>query len=343
MCNALINRPDDGGKWNEVHDAGCVHQVVEGTVVTARPLGIYSLHSLYLDDGLPRISGLRTISKPTLLYLATPHPGTTELELICLIRGMGQAQKEPEEAVSWGAGDEEPQLFVEQPPTSNKRRAVRLRLEADAPDFMGNTVADLKPLVHHSDSEDEDPEEREELMLLGQQVNDLIHNYPIQIFARSPNRKVNEKTKSSWCLLTVQARHAVTTKFMCDVSRLPKLFISCVVFEGCYEKWDDSIAALFPTLSEWHELNPQTKKSQGLIYLEVWRPWGQVLVLLDTKAGKLLVQRTRKYINNHWKWLPYISKGTHLWSTGLYQTRSTRIVRDKNVKNGPWIVINPRR
>ncbi|KAG9075809.1 hypothetical protein FS749_012479 [Ceratobasidium sp. UAMH 11750] len=218
MCNALINQPDNGGKWNEVHDAGCIHQVVEGTVVAACPLGIYSLHSLYLDNGLPRISGLCTILKPMLLYLATPHPGTTELELICLIRRMGQAQKEPEEAVSWSTGDEEPQLFVEQPPTSNKRRVVRLRLEANTPDFMGNTVADLELPVHHLDSEDKDPEEREELMSLGQQVNDLIHNYPIQIFARSPNRKVNKKTKSSWCLLTIQACHAVTTKFMCDAS-----------------------------------------------------------------------------------------------------------------------------
>ncbi|KAG9102049.1 hypothetical protein FRC06_002362 [Ceratobasidium sp. 370] len=197
---------------------------------------------------------------------------------------------------------------------------------------MGNTVADLEPPEHHLDSEEEDPEEREELMSLGQQVNNVIHNYPVQIFAKTPNRR-NERGE----LLA-----PVTTRVMCNASQLPDLFLSCTLFEGSYEKWEESLATLFPTLKEWEELMSKAKKSQGLTHLEVWKQWGQLLSQLDAKSGRLLVHHTRKYINNHWKWLPYITKGHHLWSTGLYQTRSTRLIGDKNFKTGPWIVINPR-
>ncbi|KAG9102932.1 hypothetical protein FRC06_000717 [Ceratobasidium sp. 370] len=102
---------------------------------------------------------------------------------------------------------------------------------------MGNTVANLEPPEHHLDSEEEVPEEREELMSLGQQVNDVIHNYVVQIFAKTPNRR-NKRGET---------------------------------VGSCYEKWEESLTTLFPTLKEWEELRSKAKKSQGLTHLKAWK------------------------------------------------------------------------
>jgi hypothetical protein len=56
MANALVNRPDKGGNWDEVQDSGCVHIEWNQQVVPYHPLVIYNLHSIYFAVKVPWIS-----------------------------------------------------------------------------------------------------------------------------------------------------------------------------------------------------------------------------------------------------------------------------------------------
>ncbi|KAG8704322.1 hypothetical protein FRC08_002293 [Ceratobasidium sp. 394] len=335
MSNALVNRPDEGGNFDEVHDSGCVHALVNRALAPIRPLGYYCLHSAYLPadkNTLPRISSLRTISRPTIIYLcASTAADRSELAILRLIRADGKrVLDDGRTGDAWRVA--EPANSREtQPHMPNKQRRVVLSVLEDVPDIFSALLPDDQLRVRYP-SEDRDDEIREAAPPFSKQISDIVHNYPLQIIAKAPNK---EHQGGSWCSVTSLERTEVNFNTFVDPSQARKLFKSHNDFGRNADKWDRTVKALFPTIAEKRAMG----KVQGLSQLGVWEDWETVLSYMAPDAAAKAVLEVRKYVSNHWSWLPFYTR-KKLWVTGPPPSvKSARVVGDEG---GPWIVFNPR-
>ncbi|KAG8684727.1 hypothetical protein FRC11_011670, partial [Ceratobasidium sp. 423] len=312
MANALINRPDDGGHFDEVHDSGCIHEIINYELVPVIQLGYYIIHSLRLpriqetDFKLPRISSQRTISRRTIIYLlATEKSERNELHVFRLFRN---ERKRPADDTdggdAWGIAP--PRQRITYPHTSNKQR-VTLSLPDPVPDILADRLPDEELRVVYS-SEEEDNEARERAPKLSIQVATLIHTYPLQIIAKIPNRKYG---RGSWSRLTFDQRSKADFALFCDATAPARIFISWNNFGRDGTRWDSTLAALFPTREEHEKMG----KTQNLSQMSVWHDWHTALMRLSLAGQKKTVREARAYVSQNWKWLPYYTK-KKLWVTG---------------------------
>ena len=338
MANCLVNRPNDGGTWNEVHDAGSVHKLEGGRVVAYRPLNLWYMHSLYFSPGdgnLPRVTSHRTISKSTIVYLAsTTRERLNLMGFFRLFTGDAHSkskQSRPEDP--WGA--EEPLPVNPVGPQMNKQRNVKKRIDYDVPDQFEGQIPDAKRARGY-ESEDDDPEEREGSAPLSQMVTTLLHNFPLQVFDKAPN---NRHANESWCTLDPAQKLQITFDIFADATRLPNLFTSYFDYGFDADKWDKTIAAWFPTLEEYEKLASAKVKTQGIKQLSAWNEWGMLMASLPEDSRRASVKQVRQMVNKKWQWVPYFGNG-RLWGTGL--KTGTNVKHVGLHKGGPWIVKNPR-
>lgn len=338
MANSLTRRPPDGSHWNEVSDAGSVHVQQGDVVLPDRPLAIYYLHSLRLPPGdvqaMPRVSSHRTVSKATIVYLfQTSKIKQNELGVWKLIRGQPKNSSGPE-GDPWEAEGSSASQANRVPKQSNKQRKVNCRLASDVPDVFEDVIPNPQRLRGY-ESEEEDPEEREAPKSVSQQATDIVHNFPIQIFSKVPNRRGKNE---SWCTLTPSERMVIGVELFHDRSKPGHIFSCHVDFGYDRERWDKTVQVLFPTRVEHPVL--RKKKIQGLDQLTVWLEWEMLLASVDGATAGKLVAEARKLVGKTWKWLPLFGKN-HLWPTGVSNVPDTAKYHGPE-KAGPWIVRNPR-
>ncbi|KDN35418.1 hypothetical protein RSAG8_11595, partial [Rhizoctonia solani AG-8 WAC10335] len=330
MTNALVNRPDDGGHWDEVRDAGCVHVEKDGTVVPARPLKIFYIHSLRLPNPqtiFARISSQRTISQTTILYLCTPKTRRTLVHAVQLFRG---TYHDPQRDLMSDDEEHEPTNLIGAPRISNRQQRVAISLLDEVDDMFADVIANNQP-VERYDSEEEDPEEREALPLPSVALTNLVATFPLQVFAKVPNKK----NGGSWCTLDAVARYEITYDLFRDSNRPFEVFTSFMDCGHDILRWDKTVRAWFPMVNEKHSFD----KVQGLKNLSVWQDWESTLVTLPLGEANDIVKEIRKRINTQWRWLPWMTKN-HLWATGTTSSGTHR--GNTGEAGGPWIIFNPR-
>ncbi|KAG8739124.1 hypothetical protein FRC10_006122 [Ceratobasidium sp. 414] len=345
MANALVNRPDEGSHWDEVHDSGSVHRMVDGQLVPHRPLGAFYLHSLYLKPNRPpRISSQRTVSIDTILYLfRSADKSLTEMDIYNLIAEVKPPGRETSEQDPWGEQEGNLQT-VPAVRYSNKQRVVRVTAAEKAADQFAGAIREPEGDERYS-SEDEDYEERERPTSRSQVLTDLIYNYPVQIFAKAPNRKVDkpvrkDETLVSWCSLNAKERSEVKFDVFCSVERLNDAFKSYVSFGYDADRWTTTVETLFPTLQE-----ARAGETQGLHTLRVYKQFLELLTTLPPDEQTNVVVQARQYVNERWLWLPYGAPKGHLWATGKKNVPkcATHVTQPEHPEGGPWIVLNPAR
>jgi hypothetical protein len=234
----------------------------------------------------------------------------------------------------WGA--EEPSALQAKlvPKQVNKQKKVYCRLASEAPDLFEGLIPEPQRRRAY-DSEEEDPEEREEPVTADKKLSSIFHNYPVQIFSKVPNRR---SPPVSWCLLSQSARLELKEQIFCDSAEPRRLFSSYVDYGFDREKWNKTVQVYFPTYGE--HLKLQTPKIQGLSQLDIWTEWRILVEEADQAGRKKLVKVARKRVNDNWKWLPLFAKH-HLWSTGTSSVPNTARYIGED-KGGPWIVRNPK-
>jgi hypothetical protein len=337
MANALVNRPEDGSRWDEVRDSGSVHVARGGQVVPDRPLTAYFIHSLKLNQaGFPRISGDRVISEDTILYLFSRlNDRQTVMGLHRLITRARLPNQDPDREDPWDVDGVQTVLAAQRIRNPNRQRLVRNQLVEDVADVFAKAIPEPER-DDRCESEDDDPEEREGATPRSQLITTIIHTFPVQVFAKAPNRK---GTKYSWCLLDSSEMLEVGFHIFSDKTRLRDLFVSYHLLPRNAERWRKTVETYFPTPAEHAMLRQKGKKIQGLDALQVWQDWETLLASVSIPEAKHMAAEARKYVGRHWRWLPAVYKN-HLWATG-----STNLPAGSKqvgcVKGGPWIVLNP--
>ncbi|KAG8735480.1 hypothetical protein FRC10_010467 [Ceratobasidium sp. 414] len=357
MLNALVNRPDDGGNYDQVNHAGSVHAIIDDSLVPIRPLGMYCLHSLRLcpnNAKVPRISTHRTLPGEKVVYFcSSSREQRTSLDVLRLFRASpgGQARR-PEPHDPWRVGtadDRQIQVQPNPPRRPNRQRRVNIRPADDAPDVLAGRIVHVEQGERYS-SEDDDHEEREAPMSLSQQVSNIVYAFPVQIFAKAPNRSRrknrgrhrgdddddddDDKDGGSWCTLEPEELAGITTDIFADVSKPDDVFVSHHNFGRDYDKWDKTVNTYFPTYEEREAMRP----IQGLSQLSVWEDWRTLLADAPPNVAAQMVREARRLVNTEWGWLPWCTKD-HLWATGKASSRGRQ---QGPISGGPWIVYNPR-
>ncbi|CUA74687.1 Astrotactin-1 [Rhizoctonia solani] len=321
MANALVNRPDDGGNFDEVHDAGCIHEIINAELVPVIHLGYYIIHTTIfpcpeeINRKLPRISSLRTISPEKLIYLfATTKDERNELHVLRLIRNDRKRQAEDaDEEDPWRVAPQ--RTHITYPHVSNKQR-VTLALPGPVPNVLENRLPD-EELYEPYPSEEEDPEVRERPHNLSRQVVTVIYTYPLQIIAKMPNRRGG---RGSWSRFNTTQRSNANFELFCDTTAPSRMFYSWNNFGRDISRWDSTLTALFPSLKQLSDMG----KIQGLSLLSIRHDWRTILIGLSPEGERRTVQEAKDYVSSHWKWLPYYTK-KKLWVTGEPpETRESR-------------------
>ncbi|KAG8722659.1 hypothetical protein FRC08_014404 [Ceratobasidium sp. 394] len=346
MANALVNRPDEGSHWDEVRDSGSVHRLAGGQLVPHQPLGAFHLHSLHLKPNrLPRISSLRTVSKDTIVYLLrSADKSLMEMDIYNLFVGVKPPAPKVAEQDPWREREGEPQPT----PTfryANKQRIVRVTNAERVVDQFVGAIPEAERDERYS-SEDEDYEERQRPTLRSQVLTDIIFNYPIQMFAKAPNRRLPVPDKdgnkeTSWCSLTPKQMAEVKFEIFCSTERLGDAFKSHVIFGYEVEKWNGTVATLFPTLEEARTKTP----TQGLDTLKVYTQFLDLLISLSPDEQANVVSQARQFVSERWAWLPYGASKSHLWASGTRNVPkyATQVKEKGGLDGGPWIILNPAR
>ncbi|KAG8727993.1 hypothetical protein FRC11_011991, partial [Ceratobasidium sp. 423] len=342
MANALINRPDDGGHWDEIRDSASVHGIVDGQVVVLRDLTMFNLHSLYLDH-LPRVSSQRTASPRTIQYLFSSDKVLSSTMLVAKLQGRrdqpvtNTSVTRPERITEdvWGLNDPEEQLAAVTRPLPGPRRGNRQQTVSygqleDAPNMFENLFAQQEPVRYPS--QEIDPEERDMGPSLDRRVSDIVQQFPSQIFGKAPNKKQKQE---SWCSL---GPYDVSYKTFCDPTLPNMIFTSWVDCGHRDERWDITVKAYFPTLDEHLILESKAANanSQGLHCLEAWKEWKVLLNEVNTETRKEIIKEVRKRINLEWRWLPWFYSN-HLWKTGTVGGRTPGKIPKGEKEGGPWI------
>jgi hypothetical protein len=337
MANALVNRPDDGKHFDEVHDSGCIHKIDDYRLVPLVELGYYIIHTLRfpqpreIDYKLPRISSQRTQSMQTIIYLFATEPNErTELHVLRLFRNDSKRPaNDTNDGDAWGIVPQKQRIIY--PHTSNKQR-VTLSLPGPVPNVFADRLPDEEVHQVYS-SEEEDDEVRERATSVSAEVARIVHTYPVQIIAKVPNRR---NGLGSWCRLDIDERSRASSDLFCDASAPARIFVSWNNFGRDGSRWDATLAGLFPTLEQHDAMG----RIQNLSQMSVWLDWRTVLMRLSPNAANKTVTETRKYVSENWRWLPYYTK-KKLWVTG--ESPAVRISRHVGPeKGGPWIIFNPR-
>lgn len=328
MTNALVNRPDEGGTWDEIRDASSVHGVSQGKLVPVWPLQAHFLHSLrFSPDQQPRLSSQRTVSIKTLLYIcSSKKPHLTESELCALMAKSGPAD------------DFEPDTVDEQPSrahlafpiaASNKQRIVNVRSRERQEDLFEDVLPEPKR-VRRYDSEDEDYEERTQPTPRSEQLTNILTDLPVQIFEKCPKQKGGR----SWSLLDSNSP-LITHSLFNSLETLECAFPSRIMWGYDSTKWTKVVDVILPTTTE------SKKAYQGFHCLDARKEFlGLQRTLLPEERMKL-VQEARKFVHEHWVWLPYGVSKLHLWATGMGNTGKS-LGSVGALAGGPWIVLNPK-
>ncbi|KAG9125522.1 hypothetical protein FRC07_007268 [Ceratobasidium sp. 392] len=180
--------------------------------------------------------------------------------------------------------------------------------------------------------EDKDPEEREATMPTGQKLTNLLHSYPVQMFAEVPNRA---KSSESWCCLDPKRWSELTFDIFCSMSGLQDAFESYMLFVCECTKWDQTVWALIPDIKEWEN----TRDWQGLPALTARNEFVELLQSQPEQNWPAIVTRACEYVNDRWLWLPFGPRKKHMWSTGKANLPKST-TQFGPVIGGPWIVLN---
>jgi hypothetical protein len=334
MMNALVNRPDSGGTWDEVHDAACVHAMVDGRLVPIRPLGGLFLPVVHFRNGKqPRCSSQRALVINTICYLlGTKDDPVTEMDVFLRITKIASKPKRRLEEDPWSVG-KDTSRSAPAPRHSNKQRRIHIMSGESPEDQFSNVVRESER--ERYPSEDEDPEEREAASPRSLILTRLIHSYPVQIIAKAPNRA---RSNESWCRLDAKQRTEVTFDLFCTMDGLREAFESYMLFPCEVDKWERTVENLFPTIDHWHA----TQDYQGLPALTVRENFVQLLRSMPAEERAFVVAQARQYVSKRWAWLPYGPGKKHLWATGKSGLPKTAM-QTGPVPGGPWIVLNPAR
>ncbi|KAG8691594.1 hypothetical protein FRC11_000304 [Ceratobasidium sp. 423] len=326
MANALVNRPESGGHWDQVHDAACVHDMRDGQLVPLRPLGSLFLPTIHFDQNMqPRVSSQRCLPIHTICYLlgARDDP-VTQMEAYFRITGANLKRRLEEDPRPW----ENTQPTV--PRHSNKQRLVQLRSTQKPQDEFSH-VMPTQERVRYA-SEEADPERREETDRQGKLLTQVVHNYPIQIIAKAPNRG----GRHSWCNLQPSKRSKIQFDFFSSMGQLNEAFPSHTLFPCDASKWEKTLEILFPTV----EVYNKTRDMQGVKTLGARHDFVELLLRMPEGRQNDLVAEVHAYISNHWVWLPFGAPKKHLWASGSNGlTAGTTQVGP--LAGGPYIVLNP--
>ncbi|KAG8691127.1 hypothetical protein FRC11_006612 [Ceratobasidium sp. 423] len=333
MTNALVNRPDDGGKWDKVHNAGCVHSLIDGELVANRPLIMYNIHSLkYTSKGIPRLSGQRLIPEDVLLYVVDPtrENKLSLLQLCDLINETDRprrAASNNRNAITWGAGDEVELPSTAAPPRSTKQRMVLTCAEGPAPNHFPN-LPPLPPRHDDPDSAREGSEDDERPRhTLQEQLSRIIHNYPVQVFGKVPNC---QGLKRSWCTLELPVQSDIFE----DADTVADMFLSIYSLGKDSSWWEKTVNGWFPTKAELKD----RPNLQGLDKMGVLQELKTIFKQHDEKWNTIIVEKLRKHANEKWRWMPALVGG-HLWRTVKTPPACARQIGE--IAGGPCIVFNP--
>ncbi|GAB1528074.1 hypothetical protein RhiTH_011265 [Rhizoctonia solani] len=333
MMNALVNRPASGGTWDQVHDVACVHKMKGRKLVPTRKLGALFLPTIrFKKNQQPRVSCNRVLNKATILYLlgARGQSITDTMAFDKIIGANLRKRPRDEDPRPWENAGVQNASAV---PISNKQRLVTIRSTHDVanpipgPDYVQDQ--------EQYSSEEDNPEERESAAPLKQQLWNVICNYPIQIMNKAPNRS---QPRESWCRLGKDELVAVTHDFFTSMENLTRAFESYYLFPADANKWNTTVAHLFP-LIEGNVAN--LEKRQGVSNLGVVVEFCTMQIGLSEPQRAQLVKDARQYVSENWAWLPLGTGKNHLWSTGVSNVpKSAQQVGP--LKGGPWIICNPR-
>ncbi|KAF8735624.1 hypothetical protein RHS02_06446, partial [Rhizoctonia solani] len=346
MTNALVNRPDDGGHWNEVRDSALVHGEVDGWVVPLRDLTMFNLSCMHFDSDLPRMSSQRTISLETILYLFSADRRLSLTMLVSKLQGRDSKSTDGNKANEskritedvWGLEDEEDVLsvavrVVPAPRRGNRQQTVSYPKPDEAPNLFEGVELPVQEARVRYASEEYDPEQRETGPTLEQRLSTLLHQFPPQIIAKAPNMKGRD---CSWCSLSPYDASFETFR---NASMPDTIFSSWVDCGYNEDRWRTTINAYLPTLKE-HDLliGKRSNSLQGLHCLEVWRDeWPTLLNKFDAKARAEIIKQARNRIHLEWRWAPWFSSNK-LWKSGLVGAKKLK----GDQEGGPWIVFNPK-
>ncbi|CUA73436.1 E3 ubiquitin-protein ligase SNT2 [Rhizoctonia solani] len=342
MANALVNRPDDGGRWDEVRHSASIHREVDGQVVPVQDLSQFTIHSLYYNDP-PRISSQRTISTPTLSYLLSLDRVMNLTQVLYILQGRNSKpnnadQEEPELVAEdiWRTDDPEERMLsgaelLPNPRRGNRQQIITYDAPEDAPNLFENLLPQQEPVRYPS--EENDPEQHD-IPSLDRRVSDIIHKMAPQIIAKAPNRKVKDE---SWCLLDPYDVTVATFKN----PKIPATsFTSWVDCGRRPERWNTTVKAYFPDVAGHKEIMDKSN-AQGLHCLEAWREWGMLLGEVDEATQQVIIEQARSHINNNWRWLPWYVSNC-LWKTlSVKENNPSRTPKGKGL-GGPQIIFNPK-
>ncbi|KAG8736723.1 hypothetical protein FRC10_009032 [Ceratobasidium sp. 414] len=335
MTNALVNRPDDGGTWNEVRDASSVHDMSEGALVPVWPLQAHFLHTLrFAPNQPPRLSSHRTVAIKTMLYIcSSKSPPITEAQLHALITEPMEVESnlQPD---TLDEGPAEEQIAYPRA-VANKQRTVNARVKERRPDLFADVLPEPER-VRRYESEDEDYEERPRPTPRSQELTDIVSNMPLQMFQKCPMMGAAhcpDGKPKSWCALQLNDP-LLTSDIFRWLDRLPQAFPSHVLFGSEHSRWEATVNSIFPTIQE------SKKKTQGLHCLAARNQFVELQRRLAVDERAELVLQARRFVDEHWAWLPYGAPKGHLWATGK-QNVPKSATHEGKITGGPWIILNP--
>ncbi|KDN36363.1 hypothetical protein RSAG8_10871, partial [Rhizoctonia solani AG-8 WAC10335] len=340
MANALVNRPDDGGHWDEVRHSASIHGLVNGEVVPVQDLTQFNMQVLHYDNP-PRVSSQRTISQQTLTYLFSHDRRLSFTMLVYKIQGRGTKAttkvgpprfetitediwhlQDPVERMT--AGRE----LLPVPRRGNRQRIVSYEAPDDAPNMFENVFQEIQQQEQaRFPSEEHDPEQRE-VPPIDRRLSDLLHKLARQIIAKAPNK---QKTDESWCML--DAFDASFDTFR-DANLPSTIFSSWTHCGNRPERWNGTVHAYLPDLEGHKDI--EEKAASG----NTWKEWALLLGEFDEGARKDIIKQGRKLINTQWRWVPWFNSN-HLWKTGSVGKGTSGKKPMGEKQGGPMIIFNP--
>ncbi|QRV85657.1 hypothetical protein RhiJN_13675 [Ceratobasidium sp. AG-Ba] len=190
-----------------------------------------------------------------------------------------------------------------------------------------------EPAVAADESEGDDPKERPRPITRTQQLTDILCNLPCQMFQKA---LVCTATKTSWSVIT-PSMAAKRPRIFEELATLEVGFPNRYVFENYWTLWENTVNSLLPTIAK--SLGDKQKGQQGLSCLAARSAFLDLQKKIPDAYRKEVVRLVRKYVNNHWLWLPNGPAKNRIWSTGECKSNSARRVGLLN--GGPWIVLKP--
>ncbi|KAG9088288.1 hypothetical protein FRC06_002111, partial [Ceratobasidium sp. 370] len=324
LANANIKRADCGGTWDEIRDSISVHELNQVTqqVVPVQRLGCIMLHSLKKDP-IYRLSASRVASDACLIHAV--FMGEKDMgiaDLIVLVLFPDDELNRGHTPIQWG---EEPAALPGpsryQPATNNKRRRVALDVDVDEPlppifgsgDGMIRIPGIEAQQNQQNLSDDEDNETRASRLLTYAELNKLVQQVAVQVFAKTPNQAQG----GSYCKLSPAEKLRLTNAVFASKAAFKNTWHSYTLFKDP-GKWESTILRIFPSIQDHKDLttdkNGKKTKIQGLSQMSFWADWVTSLRRVSPALQAEIVTAARQYANRNWHWFPVI-EGRKLWNT----------------------------